>query len=131
MYNPGLEKAVATATLLKKSYIFHVIHAQHQLHNRTVMRMTDTYRNVPLFLLIITENDALGRISLPLSYSKENLTAKKLSDELCLKFNGKSIHHGTRLEASVADFRLEKSLINDESLKEIFERVESLCSNIS
>lgn len=94
------------------------------------MRMTDEYRNMSLVLIIISENGVIGRISLPLSYTNENLTAKELSDEFCLKFNGKTIHHGTRLEASVADFQLRKDLVNDESLNEIFKRVERSILNI-
>lgn len=94
------------------------------------MRMTDACDNVALVLIIISESDVIGRISIPLSYTKGKLTAKEVGDEFSLKFNGKCIHNGTRLEASVTDFHLNKSLVNDDSLKEVFKRVESLFSNI-
>lgn len=94
------------------------------------MRMTDEYRNMSLVLIIISENDVIGRISLPLSYTNGNLTAKELGDEFCLNLNGKNVHHGTRLEASVADFQLKKDLVNDESLEKVFKRVEGLILNI-
>lgn len=95
------------------------------------MRMTDEYKDMALVLIVISENDVIGRISMPLNYSKGKLTAKELGDEFCLKFNGKSIHHGTRLEASVNDFQLKKNLVSDERLKEVFERVQRLIDNIS
>lgn len=94
------------------------------------MRMTDACENVALVLLIISENNAVGRISIPVSYTKGELTVKELGDEFSLKFNAKCIHDGTRLEAFVSDFQLQKSLVNDESLKDVFGRVESLFSNI-
>lgn len=94
------------------------------------MRMTDACENVALVLIIISENNAVGRISIPVSYTKGELTAKELGDEFSLKFNAKCIHDGTRLEALVSDFQLQKSLVNDESLKEVFGRVESLFSDI-
>lgn len=91
--------------------------------------MTDGCTNIALVLIVISKNDVIGRISIPLSFTKLKCTAKQLGDEFCLKFKGKCIHNGTRLEASVTDFQLECSQVNDDSLRDVFKHFESLFSN--
>lgn len=122
---------MSAAKVNKRFYAFHVINAQHPLHHRTIMRMTDACTNMALVLIIISKNDVIGRISVPLAYTEGKFTAKELADRICAKFNGKSIHHGTRLEASVTDFQLNRSVVNDEQLNNIFKEIESVFRNIS
>lgn len=127
---PGIEDALSTASLNKKRYVFHVINTKYPLDLRTILRMSDLGEDAAIILIIISNSDVTGRITIPLKYTNEKLTAKDLGDEFNVKFDGKCIHHGTRLEASVTDFQLKKELVNEQSLKDVFKRVETVLNNI-
>ncbi|KAG4069870.1 hypothetical protein HA402_009577 [Bradysia odoriphaga] len=129
LYDPDLERAISSGTLNKKPCIFHVISTRHPLHPRTIMRMTDTYNHLPLVLIVISGEVAIGRITIPMADNDRNLTAKELSDEICMKFDGTIHHHGRQLGTSVCDFQLKSSLINEANLKEMFQRIENLVGN--
>lgn len=94
------------------------------------MRMTDTHRHLPLALIVISGNVAIGRVTMPIGDNERSLIAKEISDEFCLRFDGTTIHHGTRLGASVCDFQLTSSLINEADLKDVFERIENLVRKV-
>ncbi|KAJ6633275.1 Alanine--tRNA ligase, mitochondrial [Pseudolycoriella hygida] len=126
LHNPALEKTLATASLNKRTYAFHVIHASHPLHTRTILRMTDECADIALVLIIVSNYDVIGRIAIPISKTDAKSIIKELRDEFCGTFNGKCIHEGSRLEAYVADFQFDKTRINDDSLKNAFKRAENL-----
>ncbi len=93
------------------------------------MRMTDSYKNLALVLIVISRDGVYGRVSVPLDGPDQKLTAKELTDEFCSKFNGETIHHGTRSGSSVCDFQLNKSAVNEDGLKEVIGRIENVFSN--
>lgn len=128
---PGLEKTLSTASLNRKPFLFYLIGAHHHPLLRTVYRMTDSCENMALVLIVVSRHQVTGRISIPLSLSKGQLSAKEVSEEFTEKFEGVCIHHGTRYETSVADFNFNKDLVTEESLNEVLTRIESLFKNIS
>lgn len=119
-----MEKAIDESTLNEKPYFFHIINTDHALHHRTIMRISDLSEHLAMVLIIISNDAVTGRIHIPLKYT--NLTAKYFSNEFNAKFNGKCIHDGTRYSTSVTDFQLKKDLVNEDSLKEVFNTVEGL-----
>lgn len=94
------------------------------------MRMTDTYSHLPLVLIVISGDVAVGRISIPITDNEKSITAKELSDEFCMKFDGTIIHHGTRAREWVCDFQLKSSLISETRLTEVFQRIENLIGKV-
>lgn len=111
-------------------YIFHVIHAENPLLHRTIMRISDCCEHLAMILIVISKNDVIGRISIPMKLAGKNFPAKHFGDKFNEKFDGKCIHHGTRYETSVMDFKLNKDLVNENDLKEVFDSVETVIKDI-
>lgn len=130
LFFPDLEQAVDKKTKTQMPYIFHVIHAENPLHHRTIMRISDYCEHLAMILIIISKNDVIGRISFPMKWTDENVSAKHFGDKFNEKFDGKCIHHGTRYETSVMDFELNKDLVNENDLKEIFDGIEAAIKEI-
>lgn len=123
MYFQEIGTLLSDSIAKKQPYIFHVINAECILHNATILRISDLCEDIVLVLIMITKDDISGRISIPLKYTNDNLNAKHLGDEFNVRFDGKCIHHGTRYETSFTDFRLNKDLVNKESLNEVVAKV--------
>lgn len=125
-----MEQALTETTKKQLPYIFHVIHAEHPLHHRTIMRISDSCEHLAMILIIISKNDVIGRISIPMKLTGEHFPAKHFGDKFNEKFDGKCIHHGTRYDASVMDFELNKDRVNENGLKEVFDSVEALIEDV-
>lgn len=94
------------------------------------MRISDSCEHLVMILIIISKNDVIGRISIPMKLVGEHFPAKHFGDKFNEKFDGKCIHHGTRYETSVMDFELNKDLVNENGLKEVFDSVEALIEDV-
>lgn len=94
------------------------------------MYATDINKDIPNILINISKNDVIGRVSIPLKYTNDELRAKHLADTFIEYFDGKCTHDSTRYDASICDFRLNPKLVNDDKLKNIFKKVENLLKKI-
>lgn len=125
-----MKQALIKTTKNQQTYVFHVIHAENPLLHKTIMRISDYCEHLIMILIIISNNDVIGRISIPMKLVGENYPAKHFGDKFNEKFDGKCIHNGTRYETSVMDFELNKDLVNENGLKEVFDSVEALIEDI-
>lgn len=118
------------ATLVNQPYIVTAIETEHMLGNRTMMHATDLGKDIPMVLINISNEDVVGRISIPSQFTTENFHPKYLLEQIIKTFDGECIHLGTRYDTSVCDFRLNKQLVNDRDMKNVFEKVKSEIENV-
>lgn len=96
-----------------------------------MQNVTDTAENLPIVVINISNNDVIGRVSIPLKFTTNYFTAKHLGDEFNCEFDGKCIHDGTRYDYAVSDFCLNKNLVNSDKLNDTFNRVKDIIKRIS
>lgn len=96
------------------------------LGNKSMMHATDLRKDIPVVIVNISDTDVIGRASIPSIHLNDKFRAKHLGDELIAKFDGKCIHDGERYESSVCDFRLNKTLVNDNNLDNLFDKIENM-----
>lgn len=94
------------------------------------MHATDIRNEIPVIIINISNEEVMGRISIPSQYTNDEFRAKHLGDVFNETFDGKCIHDGTRYGTSVCDFRLNKKLVNDKDLNDIFENIETMIKKI-
>lgn len=95
-----------------------------------MIHATDIRSEIPIAIINISDTEVIGRVSIPSKYTSENFGAKHLGDIFNDKFDGKCIHHGERYDTSVCDFRLNKKLVSDFDLKNIFEKIKTMLKTI-
>lgn len=94
------------------------------------MYATDLLNEIPVVILNITDAEVIGRVSIPTVYTSDDFRAKHLSDAFNELFDGKCIHDGQRYDASVCDFRLNKTLVNDSDLDKIFSNIKDMLKKV-
>lgn len=123
-YRDLVSQRLSTVSTDDPTYILVSIKTEHSLIS--MMQATDLRGEIPMVIINISEDEVIGRVSIPLKYTNDNFQAKHLGDEFNKKFDGKCIHDGTRYDNSVCDFRLTAKLVNEEELNNIFKKVEQL-----
>lgn len=118
------------SALIDQPYIIIAIKTEHILGNKTMMHATDLRKDIPIVLINISNEEVIGRISIPSQFLNDQFKAKHLVDTFNDRFDGKCIHDGTRYETSVCDFRLNKQLVNDTDLNSIFKKIENVFKQI-
>lgn len=94
------------------------------------MYATDLHKEIPVILLNITDTEAIGRVSIPSLHTNDDFRAKHLSDAFIATFDGKCIHDGQRYDSSVCDFRMNKTLVNDNNLDTVLKTVENILKKV-
>lgn len=90
------------------------------------MHATDLRKEIPIVIVNISDTEVVGRVSIPSIYINDNFRAKHLGDAFNATFDGKCIHDGQRYDTSVCDFRLNKTLVNDNNLENVFEKIKDM-----
>ncbi|XP_031619988.1 alanine--tRNA ligase, mitochondrial isoform X2 [Contarinia nasturtii] len=111
-------------------YIVCTINTEHRLVS--MMYSTDLNADIPNVLINITNDQVIGRISIPLKNLSDPFyfRAKHLADVFIEQFGGKCIHDSTRYDASVCDFSLNVKSVNSEQLNNMFKKVEQMLKEI-
>lgn len=94
------------------------------------MHATDIRKEIPVILINISNDEVIGRVSIPSQYTNDGFKAKHLGDIFNETFDGKCIHDGTRYDASVCDFRLDKKLVNIKGVTRVFEKIENIIKKV-
>lgn len=111
-------------------YIVRTIKTQHLLGNKTMMHATDLRKDIPIVIVNVSETEVVGRVSIPSTYINDEFRAKHLGDAFNATFDGKCIHDGQRYDASVCDFRLNKTLVNDSNLENVFRKIKETLKKV-
>lgn len=125
-YRTIVTQALDAVLKKKLSYVLCTIRTDHILGNHSMMHASDILPEMPAVIINRTEEDCIGRVSLPIKYTRDDFRAKHLGDIFIAEFDGNFIHDGTRYNTSVCDFRLNYQNITDEQLDIIFQKVEQL-----
>lgn len=125
-YRELVSLELSNLSIENQPYAVLAIKTEHSLGNKTMIHATDIREEIPMVIINVSSEDVHGRVSIPLKYTAEDFQAKHVGDAFNDQFHGRCVHDGTRYDNSVCDFRLTAKLVDDESLKNIFKKVEQL-----
>lgn len=94
------------------------------------MHATDLRKEIPIVIVNISDTEVVGRVSIPSTYINDDFRVKHLGDTFNATFDGKCIHDGQRYDTSVCDFRLNKTLVNDNDLENVFKKIKKMLKKV-
>lgn len=94
------------------------------------MHATDLRKEIPIVIVNISDTEVIGRVSIPTMYVNDDFRAKHLGDAFNTTFDGKCIHDGQRYDTSVCDFRLNKTLVNDNDLENVYKKIKTILKKV-